>query len=49
MYPVLLELHTDEEEQSLVRLLYGPTDAEEQPLVWVFLDPKTILASFAIE
>ena len=32
-------LHTTEEEESLLRLLYGPDDEEEQPLLRVFFGP----------
>ena len=47
----LLKLHTDEEEESLVRLCNGPNNAEEQPLIRVFLDlgSRAILASRATE
>ena len=41
----------EEEEESLVRFFYGPNDAEEQPLIRVFLDPgsRAILASCTTE
>ena len=51
IYIYLLELHTDEEEDSVVRMFHGLHDAEKQYLIEVFFDPGNLsfLASCATE